>query len=152
VVVITDSEIKNTEICQMLKVDFGHHKVISKTSTYLIEKQLMDLQVEYVDVTRTIATTIENLILRPATYHILVETFENYKVEDITITNSDISGTQIKELPFHRDGELILVRRGHAVEIPHGDTYLQENDIVTVMGTETALQDFREKFRSSLAR
>ncbi|MBS3771574.1 MAG: TrkA C-terminal domain-containing protein, partial [Bacteroidales bacterium] len=42
--------------------------------------------------------------------------------------------------------------RGHAVEIPHGDTYLQENDIVTVMGTETALQDFREKFRSSLAR
>ena len=152
VVVITDSEIKNTEICQLLKEEFGHHKVISKTSTWHIEKQLMDLQVEYVDVTRTIATTIENLILRPATYHILVETFENYKVEDITITNSNISGTQIKELPFHRDGELILVRRGHAVEIPHGDTYLQENDIVTVMGTETALQDFREKFRSSLAR
>jgi len=152
VVVITDSEIKNTEISQMLKEEFGHHKVISKTSTWHIEKQLMDLQVEYVDVTRTIATTIENLILRPATYHILVETFENYKVEDITITNSNISGTQIKEMPFHRDGELILVRRGHAVEIPHGDTYLQENDIVTVMGTETALQDFREKFRSSLAR
>ena len=151
VVVSTDSEIKNTEICQMLKVDLGHHKIISKTSTGHIEKQLRDLQVEYVDVTRVMATTIENLILRPSTYHMLVETFENYKVEDITITNSGISGTQIKELPFHRDGELILVRRGHTVMIPHGDTYLQHNDIITVMGTEAALQDFREKFRSSMA-
>lgn len=151
VVVNTESEIKNTEICQMLKEDLGHHKIISKSSTYHIERQLQKLQVEYVDVTRTMATTIENLILRPSTYYTLVETFENYKVEDIAITNSHISGMQIKEFPFHRDGALILVRRGHMVEIPHGDTYLQYNDIVTVLGTETALQDFREKFKSSLA-
>ena len=109
------------------------------------------MQVEYLDVTRLMATTIENLILRPSTYHTLVETFENYNIEDITITNQNISGRQIKEMPFHKDGELILIRQGQKVEIPHGDTYLQANDVVTVMGTEAALQDFREKFRASLA-
>jgi Trk K+ transport system NAD-binding subunit len=82
----------------------------------------------------------------------MVETLENYNIEEITITNTDINGMQIKELPFHKDGELILVRHGQTVEIPHGDTYLQKHDLVTVMGTETAIQDFREKFRASLAR
>jgi len=80
-----------------------------------------------------------------------LESFENYHVEEITITNERIGGRQIKEIPFHKDGELILVRRGQKADIPHGDTYLQINDVVTVMGTEAALQDFREKFRSSLA-
>jgi Kef-type K+ transport system membrane component KefB len=152
VVVITESEMKNVGICKMLREEFGHPKLISKSSSIRTEENFQNLQVDYLDTTRTIATTIENLILRPSTYHTLVETFENYKVEDIVITNPAISGIQIKELVFHQDGALILVRRGHHAEIPHGDTYLQQNDIVTVMGTDSALQDFREKFRSSLAK
>jgi Kef-type K+ transport system membrane component KefB len=150
VVVITESEMKNTQICRLLTEEFNHPKLISKSSNILIEQQLQRLKVEYLDVTRLMATTIENLILRPTTYHALVETFENYNVEDINITDENMSGAQIKEIPFHKDGELILVRRGDRMEIPHGDTYLQKGDIVTVMGTEQALQDFRKKFRSTI--
>jgi Trk K+ transport system NAD-binding subunit len=151
VVALTESEMKNTKICRLLKEEFHHPNIISKSSNLLIEQQLQRLKVEYLDVTRLMATTIENLILRPSTYQTLVETFENYTVEDITITNDQISGNQIKEIPFHKDGELILVRRGEHVEIPHGDTYLQKGDLVTVMGTESAMQDFRRKFRVSFA-
>jgi Kef-type K+ transport system membrane component KefB len=150
VVVITESEMKNTQICKLLSQEFNHPKIISKSSNLLIEQQLKRLKVEYLDVTRLMATTIENLILRPTTYHALVETFENYNVEDILITNDQISGHQIKEIPFHKDGELILVRRGEQVEIPHGDTYLRKGDIVTIMATESALEDFRMKFRQQL--
>jgi len=148
VVVSTESEFKNTQICKLLKEEFGHPKIISKSSSMLIEQKFKNLKVEYIDATRLIATTFENLIIRPTTYRALVETFENYQVEDIKITRQDMSGSQIKEIPFHKDGELILLRRGQKVEIPHGDTYLLQNDIVTVMGTESALQDFRGKFRS----
>ena len=152
VVLVTESELKNTRISMMLKDEFQHPKIISKSSSSIIEKHLQQMQVEYLDVTRLMATTIENLILRPSTYHTLVESFENYHVEEITLTNEQMGGRQIKEIPFHKDGELILVRRGQKADIPHGDTYLQINDIITVMGTEAALQDFREKFKSSLAR
>ncbi|MBS3806063.1 MAG: cation:proton antiporter [Bacteroidales bacterium] len=152
VVLITESELKNTRISMMLKDEFQHPKIISKSSSSIIEKHLQRMQVEYLDVTRLMATTIESLILRPSTYHTLVESFENYHVEEITITNERMGGRQIKEIPFHKDGELILVRRGPKANIPHGDTYLHIHDIVTVMGTEAALQDFREKFKSSLAR
>jgi len=148
VVVLTESEHKNVQICRMFRTMFNHPKIISKTSNSLIEQQLKKLQVEYLDVTRIMATTIENLIFRPSTYRALIETFENYNVEDIEIRNKKMSGTQIKEVPFHKDGEIIIVRRGQQVEIPHGDTYLREGDVITVMGTDAAMEDFRTKFRN----
>jgi len=152
VVLITESELKNTRISEMLKDEFQHPRIISKSSSWAIEKHFQRMQVEYLDVTRLMATTIESLILRPSTYHTLLESFENYHVEEITITHERMGGRQIKEIPFHKDGELILIRKGQKADIPHGDTILQVNDVVTVMGTEAALQDFREKFKSSLAR
>src|SRR6056297_561509 len=98
VVLITESELKNTRISMMLKDEFQHPKIISKSSSSIIEKHLQQMQVEYLDVTRLMATTIESLILRPSTYHTLLESFENYHVEDITITNEQLNGLQVKEI------------------------------------------------------
>ncbi|MEA3448137.1 MAG: monovalent cation:proton antiporter family protein [Bacteroidota bacterium] len=147
IVVLTNSEQRNIEICRMLKTTFNHDKIISKASENLIEQQLKNLKVDYVDSHRIMATTLENLIFRPTTYHALVETFENYQVEDIKLSNPDISGRQVKDVPFHKDGQLILIRQEQKVDIPHGNTLLKKGDIITVMGTEPALQDFRKKFK-----
>lgn len=143
VVVLTHSEESNLKVCDLLRSHFHHTRIISKSSGSLIEQEMKNLQVEYLDATRIMATTIESLVFRPTTYHALVETFENYHVEDIRITNKNINGHQIKEYPFHKDGQLILIRSGEMVDIPHGDTYLRHGDIVTVMATESAMQDFR---------
>ncbi len=58
------------------------------------------------------ATTIENLILRPTTYHALVETFENFSVEEIPVINPELDGHHIREIAFHKDAILIMVKRG----------------------------------------
>ncbi len=144
VVVLTDSEDRNTQICQLLRSTYNHENIISKASSARIEYKLSKLQVDYLDSTRIMATTIENLIFRPQTYEALVETFENYQVEDIHLTNKKTAGKQIKEIPFHKDGQLILIRKNNKVEIPHGDTLLSEGDVITVMGTESALEDIRK--------
>ncbi len=75
IVVLTNSEQRNIEICRMLKSTFNHDNIISKASDKSIEQQLKNLKVDYVDSLRVMATTMENLIFRPATYHALVETF-----------------------------------------------------------------------------
>jgi len=144
VVVLTDSEDRNTQICQLLRSTYNHENIISKASSARIENKLSKLQVDYLDSTRIMATTIENLIFRPQTYEALVETFENYQVEDIHLTNKKTAGKQIKEIPFHKDGQLILIRKNNKVEIPHGDTLLSEGDVITVMGTESALENIRK--------
>ncbi len=145
VVVLTDSDEDNIEISRFLREEFGHEKIISKSGTSKIELELLRLGVDVIDTPRIIATTVENLILRPATYQALVETFESFTVEEITITNRKTDRLQVKEIPFHTDGFLMLVRRGKEMHVPHGDTNLRLGDNVIVFGTSRAVQDFREK-------
>ncbi len=145
VVVITDSDEKNIRISRLLREEFGHEKIISRSETSKIELELLRLGVDIIDTPRIVATTVENLILRPTTYHTLVETFESFSVEEIAITSKKIDRLQVKEIPFHTDGFLMLIRRGKEMHVPHGDTNLRLGDYVIVFGTNKALTDFRER-------
>lgn len=146
VVVLTESEEKNLEICRLLRNNLQHENVVTQASSASLESKLNELEVEYLDKRRVIASTIENLIIRPSTYHALIESFESYSLEDMTITNKKLDGVPVKEIAFHKDGSLIIIKRDGDMLIPHGDTYLYLDDTVTVIGSETALYDFRMKF------
>ena len=145
VIVETGSPETDHEICKLLRNELMHDNIITRSSTSDIELKLKYLGVETIDVIGVLATTIENLILRPTTYHALVESFENFSVEEILITNKAIDGVQVKEIPFHKDAILMMVKRGGSFYIPHGDTYFRTGDILHVFGTDSALQNTREK-------
>jgi len=131
----------NLEIAHMLREQFLHENIIARTKLKNIENKLNLMNVDTADERRVMATTLENLILRPSTYHDLVESFDNHNVEEIRITNNDIDGKQIKELPFHYDAILMMIKSGDEIKIPHGDTYLRKGDVLHVFGTTTALQE-----------
>jgi len=145
VVVETGSDELNIRICEMLRKVYNHERIISMANGWKIEQQLKKLDVNTIDVRRVMATTIETLIVRPTTYHTLVETFENFRVEEISVLNPDIDGTRVKEIPFHKDAILIMVKRGNALYIPHGETYLKTGDVLSIFGTDSALENTREK-------
>ena len=145
VVVDTGSFDLNIKICKLLKEELRHEQIISRAGNLSIEKVLKAYDVETVDATRVLATTIENLIIRPSTYHALVESFENFSVEEIKVTNKKIDGLQVKEIPFHRDAILMMVKQGNDVYIPHGETFFRLGDVVHVFGTDSALEDTRAK-------
>ncbi|TFH47747.1 MAG: hypothetical protein E4G92_04690, partial [Bacteroidia bacterium] len=56
-----------------------------------------------------------------------------------------IDGNRIKEIPFHKDAILIMIKRGNTLFIPHGETYLKTGDIMSIFGTDSALESTREK-------
>jgi Trk K+ transport system NAD-binding subunit len=144
VVVETGSENMNLNICEMLRRELGHERIISKSGNSRVERALRKLDVELLDARRVLATTIESLIIMPTTYQALVDTFEDYRVEEINVSKSNVDGAQVKDIPFHKDGTVILIRRGSEVYIPHGDTYLRIGDLLTVFGTGTALEEIRK--------
>jgi len=140
VVLECGSDQNNLEVAQMLRKQFQHENIISRSQSKTIEKQLQLLSVDTIDEHRVLATTIENLILRPNTYHDLVESFDNYSVEEIQIVNSNIDGKQIKEVPFHSEAILMMIKSGESLSIPHGNTYLRKGDILHVFGTNAAME------------
>jgi len=130
----------NLQIATLLREEFQHENIIARSKAKHSETKLKLLNVDTVDQRRVLATTLENLILRPNTYHDLVESFDNYSVEEILITNSDIDGKKIKEIPFHSEAILMMVKSGQNLSIPHGNTYLRKGDILHVFGTNAAME------------
>ncbi len=145
IVVLTGDDQENIRICSMLRKEFMHEKIISKAGTRMIEQALKSLDVDTFDATRILANTIENLIIRPSTYHALIESYADFYIEEIEVHNRDIDGMQIKEIPFHGDGTIMMIRRDRNMYVPHGDTYIRIGDIVNVFGTNHAIEDFQEK-------
>ena len=144
VVVDTGSGELNILICNMLRKELNHERIISMANERGIEQQLKRLGIETVDVRRVMATTIETMIVRPTTYHTLIETYESFSVEEIPVINSDIDGHKVREIAFHKDAILIMVKRGTNLFIPHGETYLKNGDILNIFGTDSALKNTRE--------
>jgi len=145
VVIETGNDKKNLKISRMLKKEYQHKKIISRISQFSLEQKYKQLGVETIDVTQILASAIENLIFRPSAYQAFVESFENFSVEEIFITNPNMEGLQIKEIPFHRDAILMMIKRGNNFSIPHGESYLGTGDILLVFGTQTAFEDTRHK-------
>ncbi len=145
VVLETGDDEQNLKISKMLRNKYQHEKIISKISRFSQGHSFKQLGIETVDITRILATAIENLIIRPTTYHALIESFENFSVEEILITNSNIDGLQVKQVSFHEDAILILVKHGNSFFIPHGDTYFRRGDVLLVFGTQTAFENIRYK-------
>ena len=145
VIIETGNDEKNIKIGKMLKNEFQHEKIISRINRFSNAQTFKQLGIQAIDITQILATTIENLITRPATYHALVESFESFNVEEITIKNKNIHGLQIKEISFHKDAIIMMIKRENQFFIPHGDSYLQVNDILVVFGTQSAFDDTKHK-------
>ena len=145
IVIETGDDEHNLKISRMLRHEYQHEKIISKISRFSLEQSFKQLGIETIDVTQILATAIESLIIRPTTYHALVESFENFSVEEILITNKNVDGLQVKEILFHKDALLMMVRRENSFSIPHGETYFRVGDTLVVFGTQTAFEDTRSK-------
>ena len=147
VVVDTGSKQPDISICEMLRKDLGHEKIITTANSSKIEYKLREYDVETIDIRRVLAATIEAMIVRPTTYHALIETFEYFSVEEITITNPDINGRRVKEISIHKDAILIMAKDGNNLFIPHGETYLRTGIALYVFGTDSALEDLKVKIK-----
>jgi len=110
VVIETGDDDQNLRISKMLRNEYQHENIISRITKFSQDHKFKQMGIETIDVTQILATAIENLIIRPTTYHALVESFENFSVEEILVTNKSIDGLQIKEIPFHRNAILMMVK------------------------------------------
>jgi Trk K+ transport system NAD-binding subunit len=144
-VIETGDDEQNLKISQVLRDEFHHNKIISRISRFPVKQRFKQLGIETIDVTQILATAIESLIIRPTTYHALVESFENFSVEEILIANDNIDGLQVKQVPFHKDAILMMIKRENSFFIPHGETYCRKGDVLLVFGTQTAFEDTRYK-------
>ncbi len=145
VFVLTTNDTYNADLLRRFKSDFNHSKLITIGSPQLAEYG-NDSEISIIDKYEMIANQMENALLRPNEHTALAQNFGTYSVEEIKITNKENSRKRVRDFAFHPSGSLVLMRRNNEIYIIHGDTHLLLGDIITVIGTNEALNDFRDKF------
>lgn len=143
VIVMTNSDVNNTEIVRRFKNDFGHIKIFAVSNSQL-KKEVNDGEIKLVDKNESLVHYIENAVIRPETFGSLAENFGTYTIEEIRITNKELDNKQIKDIAFHPSGSIMILKRKEDIFIPHGNTHLILGDVVSIIGNEEALREFRK--------
>ncbi len=141
VIVLTESVKKNQKITALLKEKLGHNKIITLGAADGDDFS----ETQYIHIDKVLASHVENLIVRPSAIQTLSESFGQYAVEEIPMTNKKLDGKMVKKVAFPASGSLVMIRRSKEILIPHGDTHLLLGDTITVIGDATALIEFRNQ-------
>ncbi|MBD3274219.1 MAG: amino acid permease [Candidatus Marinimicrobia bacterium] len=69
------------------------------------------------------------------------------EVSEIPVMGTSLTGKRIQDMQMHSSCLVALIRREGQTIIPHGDTVLQENDILTIVGEEAAIDELTKKYQ-----
>ena len=92
---------------------------------------------------------MEDLIVRPDSVASLTTSFDNYRIEEIRVSNPAVHRKFVKEVALPPSGSLVILRRNGEIFIPHGTTHLLMGDIIIVIGNSSALSEFRKIFEDN---
>jgi Trk K+ transport system NAD-binding subunit len=84
---------------------------------------------------------LEGAIRYPTAFDVLVHNAEGIDVTEIRITNLHCNGTRLAELGFPGDVIVLSLKRDGAIIIPHGDTVLQMQDRLGLIGRPASIEE-----------
>ncbi|MBN2408746.1 MAG: cation:proton antiporter [Candidatus Aminicenantes bacterium] len=87
----------------------------------------------------------------PDLFHLFVSSREDHQIREIYLANPRLTGTKLKDLRLGGDILVLAIRRGNELLIPHGDTRLESNDRLTVLGGLDSLARLEESLGEVLA-
>jgi Kef-type K+ transport system membrane component KefB len=144
IIVLTESKNLNLEITRYLKNQLNHSKIITIRQSAAHDLIGPGSEIKFIDNNVILADHIEDMIARPDALASLAISFDNYRIEEIHITNNSVHRKLVKDIAFPQTGSLVIHRRAGEIFIPHGNTHLLMGDVVTVIGNTTALNQFRK--------
>ncbi len=144
VIILTESKKLNRKLTFLIKNDLNHNRIIVRQQKRIIDQVKPHDDTRLIDQDEVLANHVEDMIARPDSIGSLSVSFDLYGIEEIRITNKNIHRKLVRNVAFPPSGSLVIHRRNDEIFIPHGDTHLLMGDVVTVIGTRSALAEFRE--------
>jgi Trk K+ transport system NAD-binding subunit len=84
---------------------------------------------------------LEGAIRYPTAFDVLVHNAEDIDVTEIKVTNFQCDGTRLAELGFPGDVIVLSLKRDGAIMIPRGDTVLQIQDRLGLIGRPDSIAE-----------
>ena len=96
------------------------------------------------------ATMIAMMARNPDTYALLTSTTDQRDIAEVRVRNSFLVGRRLRDLQLPGDYLVLSIRRGSELLIPHGNTMLEFNDRLSLLGDLARLDEARSMLEGGL--
>lgn len=140
------SDEQNYIVCETAYEHFGTQTLIARLNDRYNFARFQSIGVLIVDPSTAIVGLLDHFVRSPAAASLLMGMHSERKIEDLRIQNPNLSGLALRDLRLPFDAVIMSVRRRGVLFVPHGFTRLESGDLVTVVGSATAIEELSLRF------
>ncbi len=141
---LTTTVEETIEVCDMAVEGFHIPLVISRISDVELIPRLQARGVKIVQPALAIAMALEGALHYPSVFDLLIQqTSEDIDVSEVRVRNTRLAGSPLRRIRLPGDALILSLQRDGSVMVPHGDTRLELEDVVGLIGSPTSLEQAR---------
>lgn len=124
----------NLKIARHARDLFDVERIIARISDEVFAPQYKEMAIRTVDFSRQGTLAMENLILRPNVFDVLLQEESANEIEEVTVRNPALSGKALSQIRLPGNSLVLFIKRANGTIIPHGKTRLYLEDIIALSG------------------
>ncbi len=138
---LTSGSEATLEVCRLGKENYEIPLVVSRISDVELISKLQEIDIKVVQPELATAMVLEGAIRYPTAFDVLVHQTEDIGVAEVRLTNPRYPGRCLSDINFPGNVIVLSLRRDGTVMIPHGDTVLQYQDRLGLIGSPTCVEE-----------
>lgn len=139
VIAMEENDEQNLRICRMAKQVYGVETVVSWVREPAQNERFQKLGVRVVNPVYSTMLIMASLALSDEAVSMTTDVDELQEVRETKLQNRDLVGRRLNNLMLPGDVTVLMIERGGDILVPDRETTLQANDLVTLVGTDGAL-------------
>lgn len=144
VTLLTDE--MNLQVCELAYERFGVPNVVVQLEDRQYRQAFVELGALIVEPETAVVSLLEHFVRSPVGTSMLLGMAEEQDIVDIEVRNPALSGTALRDLGLPLDVLVLSVNRDGQTLISHGYTKLHLGDKVTMVGSQSMLDEVMLRF------
>ena len=144
VVATTRSDKDNLLACQLAMQKFGKQDGVARVNNPENLDNFSALGIRVVSPVVSTAILLDSLVRQSSVMELLTSQVPGQEVCEVELHNKALAGKPLKSWRLNGDVLIALVRRNGNLFVPHGDTVIEEGDMLTLIGDCAQIDESRE--------
>jgi Kef-type K+ transport system membrane component KefB/Trk K+ transport system NAD-binding subunit len=133
-VAVTPDDAYNLRVCKLAKGQFGIPQLAARVNEPDNRKDFIKAGIRGVAVPLSTSAALENAVLRPNIFQLLVDRPKEYDILEVPLRNRALVGKRLRDIRLPGNCLILLIRRDSELVTPRGSTVLEDRDVLTLAG------------------
>jgi len=145
-IILMLSDEDNYKLAELIYENIGVKDVIVRLNKRENFDKFHKLGALIIEPATAMVSLLDHFVRSPNATSLLLGMDEGQDSMDVEIRNNDIHGMRLRDLRLPSDVLVLSIRRKGQLLVSHGYTRMRLGDIITLVGSETSLEELKFKF------